>query len=99
MLKAAPREIGGEPRVGTRKRVLVVGKENRWLSALALSLANNRSADVLTARSHPVAMALAAEYRPEIALIGASAVVQQGVNVKEAILNVSPGTRVIIAKD
>lgn len=89
----------GRAGVGTRKRVLVVGRGSALLNSLALSLANNRRGDVLVAATHPVAMAMAAEHRPEIALLGASIVEQHGVNLKDAIVNLSPGTRVIIAKD
>lgn len=82
-----------------RKRVLVVGRGTAWLRSLAVNLANGRSRDVTVAGSPAKALALAADVRPEIALIGASCVLTEGMNLKDAILNVSPATRVIIAKD
>jgi hypothetical protein len=85
--------------VAARKRVLVVGKGTPLLTSLALSLANQRSSDVIQARNHPTAMAIAAEYRPEIALIGASSVMYEGNNLKDSIAMISPNTRVIIAKE
>jgi hypothetical protein len=90
---------GGASRVTGRKRVLVVGKGTPLLTGLALSLVNNRSGDVLLAANHPAAMALVEEFRPEIALIGASSMVHGGNNLKDAIALISPSTRVIIAKE
>ena len=64
-----------------------------------MNLANGRGGDVTVAATPARALALAADVRPEIALIGASCVLTDGMNLKDAILNVSPATRVIIAKD
>jgi hypothetical protein len=44
-------------------------------------------------------MAMVEEFRPEIALIGASSMVHGGNNLKDAIALISPSTRVIIAKE
>jgi ActR/RegA family two-component response regulator len=88
-----------ELRVNLRKRVLLVGNDVPWVASLALKLAQDQHTDVLVARSRPAAMAIAAEYQPEVALLGASFVREHGMTVRDAIATVSPNTRVIITKD